>query len=244
MKRLLVGLRHALSMLSVCEFFSSIQGEGLLIGMPATFVRLSGCNLHCSYCDTKYHVEKEAIGFDALLAQVRRLRNRHIVWTGGEPLIQWEGLKEAIKKLGYEYEHHLETNGVCSLESNHAFHFSSIAVSPKLKSSGQVLDVDEIVERWVELVRHSYGRVNVFFKFVISNEEDRAQLGELIQGWTSKAPFPVPIVLQPQTEEPDWKHEFNKTIHWATKEPPWNTEPDIRLMPRWHMLLWGKERKK
>lgn len=78
-------------MLKVCEIFKSIQGESTYAGCPCTFVRLSGCNLNCLYCDTKYaFAEGSDMTIDTILSAVKGFGNSLVEITGGEPLIQNE----------------------------------------------------------------------------------------------------------------------------------------------------------
>ncbi|NCX99349.1 MAG: 7-carboxy-7-deazaguanine synthase QueE, partial [Planctomycetia bacterium] len=76
--------------MNVAEIFASLQGEGLLAGTPSTFVRASGCNLRCVWCDTPYtswEPEGESLSVGEILDRVRSLSPRHAVVTGGEPLL-------------------------------------------------------------------------------------------------------------------------------------------------------------
>src|ERR1700687_5250245 len=75
----------------ISEIFYSIQGEGMLAGVPSVFLRTSGCNLRCTWCDTPYtswKPEGDDLPLDAILADVRRRWSTHVVVTGGEPMIQ------------------------------------------------------------------------------------------------------------------------------------------------------------
>src|SRR6202050_4227758 len=76
--------------LKIAELFYSLQGEGSLIGTPSFFVRTSGCNLRCSWCDTPYtswQPEGSEMSLDAICMGVQRPSARHVVVTGGEPMI-------------------------------------------------------------------------------------------------------------------------------------------------------------
>ena len=121
--------------MKISEIFYSIQGEGMLAGVPSVFVRTSGCNLRCTWCDTPYtswNPEGDEQPLGMILADVRRLRATHVVVTGGEPMIQ-EGiarLTERLKDFGLHIT--IETAGtvyqpgvVCDLMS----------ISPKLANS-------------------------------------------------------------------------------------------------------------
>ncbi|MDD6708370.1 radical SAM protein [Eubacterium pyruvativorans] len=100
--------------LTVNEIFGSIDGEGLTAGGLACFIRLAGCNLRCSYCDTGYALEAgdgREMTIPEILAKVRRIGYRHVTLTGGEPLIH-PGAEELIDAL-LEEGHlvNIETNG-------------------------------------------------------------------------------------------------------------------------------------
>lgn len=93
----------------VNEIFYSIQGEGRNTGRPAVFIRLSGCNRRCPFCDTD-HATWRPMEADAVAAAVARFPARFVVITGGEPLLQLEAsLIERLKEAGYEIA--VETNG-------------------------------------------------------------------------------------------------------------------------------------
>src|ERR1700730_16122971 len=76
--------------LKIAELFYSIQGEGSLVGVPSVFIRTSGCNLRCRWCDTPYtswNPEGEELDLDTILSRVRAFPAAHAVVTGGEPMI-------------------------------------------------------------------------------------------------------------------------------------------------------------
>ncbi len=98
--------------LQVCETFLSIQGESSHAGWPCAFVRLTGCNLRCRYCDTAYAYEGGAArSVDDIVAEVRATRCRRVEITGGEPLLQSETpeLAAGLTELGLTVL--VETNG-------------------------------------------------------------------------------------------------------------------------------------
>jgi 7-carboxy-7-deazaguanine synthase len=89
----------------VAEIFYSIQGEGELTGLPSVFVRTAGCNLRCAWCDTPYaswRPEGTAMTVEAIVAAVVRYPTRHVVLTGGEPMVAPEirALAAALRELG------------------------------------------------------------------------------------------------------------------------------------------------
>src|SRR5437870_10464295 len=87
--------------MKIAEIFHSIQGEGKLAGAPSVFVRTSGCNLRCVWCDTPYtswNPEGADMPMEAILAEVRRHGASHVVVTGGEPMIP-EGIVDLTRSL-------------------------------------------------------------------------------------------------------------------------------------------------
>ena len=94
----------------VNEIFESIQGEGRYAGMPALFIRLSGCNRNCEWCDTKYHNEGKEMAIHEVVNEIKKSHRDLVVWTGGEPCLQkhhvWLVLDNAT-----DVKHHIETNG-------------------------------------------------------------------------------------------------------------------------------------
>ena len=90
----------------ISEIFYSIQGEGELTGVPSVFVRTSGCNLRCVWCDTPYaswNPEGADMSVDQILEEVKKHPARHCVLTGGEPMITRgiHELAQALRHAGY-----------------------------------------------------------------------------------------------------------------------------------------------
>ncbi|MDD2884757.1 MAG: 7-carboxy-7-deazaguanine synthase QueE [Dechloromonas sp.] len=102
--------------LRITEIFYSLQGEASRVGLPTTFVRLTGCPLRCTWCDTTYSFTGgEAASIDEVLAQVASYPARQVCVTGGEPLAQKECLPllSALCDAGYEVS--LETSGALDI---------------------------------------------------------------------------------------------------------------------------------
>lgn len=158
--------------LRIAEIFHSIQGEGQWAGVPSTFVRVSGCNLRCVWCDTPYaswNPEGPVQTIDEILAVVNKQKLDHVVLTGGEPMLfdPIEDLAHALKALGKTIT--IETAGTiyrdlpCDLMS----------ISPKLTNS---IPVDN--QEWAN--RH---------------DETRLQI-EVLAKLTEKYPYQVKFVIQ------------------------------------------------
>ena len=143
--------------IKVSEIFTSFQGEGPYIGTPATFLRLYGCNLNCQWCDTDistYEMLSVDDVAEILMTQMEFNNINLLVITGGEPTLQMEEIKRLIKELPEDIKIQLETNGSI-------FEYLpeiEYVISPKE-------DKEKIFENY-------YKYENVFFKFVITCEED------------------------------------------------------------------------
>lgn len=138
--------------MQVSEIFYSIQGEGINIGKPAVFLRLSGCNLRCGFCDTKYAWKSgQKMDLDQILKAIGKYPVKHLVVTGGEPLLQQSELKELIKNLK-DYYIEIETNGT---------------VTPKLNKFNGVYNCSPKVG---ELKR--FPKSKTYYKFVVNEPED------------------------------------------------------------------------
>lgn len=103
-------------MIAVNEIFYSIQGESTNAGLPCVFIRLTGCNLRCSYCDTPYAYEEgDDMSIEQILRKIRSFPCHLVEITGGEPLIQKETPRLAESLLAQEYHVLVETNGTFNI---------------------------------------------------------------------------------------------------------------------------------
>lgn len=121
--------------MKICEIFEGIQGEGALVGTPTLFIRMSGCNLNCEYCDSKYHQANNfGMSVEELVERIKLSNKDYICWTGGEPTLQIDDIRDVIIRLGKRH-HSLETNGTRRVFN--PFLFDHITVSPKDRYSAQ-----------------------------------------------------------------------------------------------------------
>src|SRR5260370_5994235 len=173
--------------LRVAETFYSMQGEGMLIGVPSVFVRLSGCNLRCDWCDTPYASWKPE-GHDkylgTILADVRRHWATHVVVTGGEPMIH-PGIVELTQRLKEDEQHiTIETAGtvfepvVCDLMS----------ISPKLANStptrregGRWAAQHDRLRYQPEVLKQLIASYPYQLKFVVRKPEDMVEVRSIVK---------------------------------------------------------------
>ncbi len=150
--------------IKITEIFSSIQGEGTDSGYPFTFIRFSNCNLRCNYCDTEYSFENgKEITVEEVVKKVTEFGIDKILLTGGEPLLQKEGLLELAKILHDQgYKIYIETNGSILLDKIPSYITKIIDV--KTLSSGH--------EESFNIKNINYINKGDELKFVISNKDD------------------------------------------------------------------------
>lgn len=126
----------------VNEIFYSLQGEGHFTGTPAVFVRLSGCNLACTFCDTDHRHGVELTDSE-IVAAVNRYPARHVVITGGEPTLQLTAsLVGALHESGHFVQ--IETNGSLEIDPQLADAIDWITCSPKLRQLPAIQRIDEL----------------------------------------------------------------------------------------------------
>lgn len=125
--------------MKVNEIFYSLQGEGRFTGVPAVFLRLSGCNLKCHFCDTQHEQYRE-MSVEEIMQEVTKYESRHIAITGGEPTMQLsEELTDALHKAGFFIQ--IETNGTIRLQSGVSVDW--VTCSPK-NTDLHIEHIDEV----------------------------------------------------------------------------------------------------
>ena len=158
-------------MYKVVEIFMSIEGEGKRMGLPTTFIRLYGCNLNCSYCDTRYACEnKEYVEMDLyeIIGTVRRFNVNNVTITGGEPLIQ-EDIVELVYMLAKEgFDINIETNGSVQIPSELRF-FENVFFTVDYKSPSSGMEE--------EMILQDLNKRDVL-KCVVSDEKDLLKMAE------------------------------------------------------------------
>lgn len=229
--------------LPIAETFTSIQGEGKLTGVPSYFVRLSGCNLRCRWCDTPYaswKPETDQRTLDAIVSEAKASGVSHAVITGGEPMIfdAVVPLTAALKHAGMHIT--IETAGTvmrspaCDL----------ISISPKLANSTPVNDPRDPGGVWAQ--RHEARRINLEalngllgafperqLKFVVTGPPDLDEIDALLaklSGWRNGDVLLMPEGVMPPTAE---------MKRWLAGEC---LARDWRYCSRLHIELFGNKK--
>jgi len=205
----------------ICEIFHSIQGEGVTMGIPTIFVRLTGCNLDCKWCDTRYaRDEGKEMSLGAVMEEIGKVRCSQVCITGGEPMCQPETIKLIDMLLDSGYLVTLETNGSKSLEKVSCSESLMISMDIKCPSSGQSAKMDMSN---IELL----GPTDQL-KFIISDRADY----DYARGIVKEYEPCCSIVMTPV-----WGFEISELIKWVLKD-----KLDVRVLPQLHKLVWGDER--
>ena len=225
--------------MKIAEVFYSIQGEGLLAGVPSVFLRTSGCNLRCHWCDTPYtswQPEGADQSVDELLRYVRKSGARHTVVTGGEPFLQPQ-LAELCIALSDAGQHiTIETAGtvyrdvVCDLMS----------LSPKLanstpheKDEGRWAAQHERLRYQPDVLRRFLASYPYQLKFVVSNEADLAEVERIVADTRADRDR---VLLMPEGTTPQAIAAASLWIVEACKRT------GFRYSPRLHVHIWGDKR--
>lgn len=161
--------------MKVVEIFKSIEGEGKRAGLPATFIRLYGCNLNCSYCDTRYGCEGNtytSLTLSEILYKVEELDCKNVTITGGEPLIH-EGVYGLISAL-------LENNYNINIETNGSKKITEIPRTPKVFITMDYKCPSSGMEYTMEEQNLFYLRSCDVLKFVVGTDEDLEQARKII----------------------------------------------------------------
>lgn len=228
----------------ISEIFYSVQGEGSLTGLPSVFVRSSGCNLRCAWCDTPYaswSPEGPEMSQEEILAEVLQHPAHHVVVTGGEPMVA-KGIHELIHTLQEQGKHvTIETAGTVSPAS---LKVDLASLSPKLANSTPSLQ--KAGAAWVQ--RHEQTRLqpsvlkewletsaDYQLKFVISTEADLHEAQAIITS-IGIAVQPEKILLMPEgTSMEVMRTRYPLLIEACLKH-------GYRLSPRLHIELFGNKR--
>ncbi|MBV9506960.1 MAG: 7-carboxy-7-deazaguanine synthase QueE [Acidobacteriia bacterium] len=221
--------------MKIAELFYSVQGEGSLVGVPSVFIRTSGCNLRCAWCDTPYtswKPEGAELSLDRIMDEVNAYRARHVVVTGGEPMIAPEivPLTARLRQVGLHIT--VETAGTvfqpvaCDLMS----------ISPKLANStpgdGWAAQHDRL-RRNVDCLARLLANYEYQLKFVITSPTDLDEVRALVAELGTP---PGRVILMPEGVDRAIVRERGVWLAEICKAE------GFRFSPRLHIELYGNRR--
>jgi len=225
--------------LSVSEIFASIQGEGRLAGIASVFVRLAGCDLRCRWCDSSYAWEESSgqeMTAAEIVEQVASYARKHVVVTGGEPLLA-EELPELLARLNERGMHvTLETAArqyrelLCDL----------ISINPKLSNSASSTQPAEHCPQEPRLnittIQQFINHHDYQLKFVICQQSDLQEIDEILAQLSGVDNDKV-LLMPEATTKQEYRRRGPEVAQMCI-------EHGFRYCPRLQVELWGKQRRR
>lgn len=236
-------------------FGPTVQGEGLKIGTPVTFVRLYGCDGDCIWCDTPHAVPilnkntgiYDEVEPEEIYQRIEKIGCKGVVISGGNPLIFGDKLTPLIRGLSHKgYNVQIETQGSIKPRPDMMLPNVFWSVSPKLPSAGKRM----FMKQW-KAVQYFLGIPfeSSQFKFVIADDIDYNALKERLETYPLMAHRS--IVLQPEGLQ---NNEFTLDSYSNTLQKLcdrigrdvsyWSNYQSLRVLPQLHKIIWKRERKR
>jgi 7-carboxy-7-deazaguanine synthase len=208
--------------MKINEFFYSIQGEGKWLGLPNIFIRTTGCNLRCSFCDTTYAYESgEEMSIGEIINRIQKYCCKYVCITGGEPLLHEDIMKLVDILMKKKYEICLETNGSIDIEKLVGKSSLFISLDIKCPSSN---------------MHEKMNFNNVFLltsddqlKFIIQNKDDYEYAKKIIKKYKPQSA----IFFQPV-----WGFDLKDIYQWIL-----NDNLDVKLGFQFHKIIWGDRKR-
>jgi len=229
--------------LRIAEIFTSIQGEGIWAGTPSTFIRVSGCNLRCIWCDTPYASwapEGPVIEVGQIVDVVAKARVNHVVITGGEPML-FDAVADLARELRVDgYTITIETAGTV----HRMVECDLMSISPKLSNStpGESAGAGwperhEKTRGDLEPLKRLIAEYAYQLKFVVNPEADlRGQLEEIESVVAEAKAEPGKVLLMAEGTDSETLHRRERMLVETC------IERGYRLTPRLHVDLFGNTR--
>jgi len=225
--------------MKIAEIFFSIQGEGKLVGIPSVFIRTSGCNLRCTWCDTPYtswSPEGESLDIDTIVNRVAEHPTRYVVLTGGEPMIA-PGIEELTIAL-HERSYHITIETAATVWKDVVCDLAS--VSPKLANSTPWARDAEWAARHeaerinLDVIRRFMTMPDYQLKFVVDAPEDLAEIDALLATLGDIVTSNILLMPQGVTRE-----ALDAKALWLAELCK---QRGFRFCPRLHIDLFGNTR--
>lgn len=226
----------------ISEIYRSLQGEGLLTGTPSVFVRTSGCNLRCEFCDTPFaswNPTGDKLEIEDIVHRVSEVAEdaAHVVLTGGEPMLPREikTLCAEISRAGFHIT--IETAGTIF----HELECDLISVSPKLSNSdpsesraGEWLAKHQQTRHRPEIVRQLMNQYEYQLKFVVDTPTDFEEIDQYLE---QVQPYDLSrVLMMPQGTE---MNELEQRAQWLR---PYCEDRGFVYCPRKHIEWYGNKR--
>lgn len=212
--------------MKVVEIFKSIDGEGIRAGFPVTFIRLAGCNLNCSYCDSRYACDWKdedvtEMTPEEIFTKVFKMGNKRITLTGGEPLIHEDvdTLIELLRNNGFEIN--IETNGSVDIDKYIGYSRILLTMDFKCPSSGMT---DRMLLSNLDKLRKKD-----VLKFVVGSKEDLDCCRDMIK-YTSAQVFISPVF---------GKIEPREIVEYMIE----HDMQDCRIQLQLHKFIWSPDKR-
>lgn len=205
--------------MKINEIFYSLQGEGKWAGLPNIFIRVTGCNLRCSYCDTTYaYYSGDEMKLDEILTEISKYPCKFICITGGEPLLQNDILNLIDALLKKEYSICLETNG--SIDIINLYNKKPLMISLDIKCPTSNMHEKNILRNINILKKEDQ------LKFIINNKEDYDYAKKIVQKYRPTCN----VFFQPV-----WGTNPINLAEWII-----NDKLNVNLGLQLHKIIWGK----
>lgn len=229
----------------IAEVYSSIQGEGQFAGTPSVFVRTTGCNLRCWFCDTPFtswKPEGPHISVANLVQQVGAFGVEHVVLTGGEPLLQPDSVPLCEQLLAAGHFVTIETAGTVFRPAS----ANLLSISPKLANSSPSRVGSAAAVRWQTRHEQSRSQPDVVarliattefqFKFVVDAPSDMVEITAYLAAWPEVSGDRIWLMPQARTRE-----ELQTNSDWIEAEA---LRLGYRFSSRWQIAQFGNQRGK
>ena len=207
--------------MKINEIFYSMQGEGKWTGLPNIFIRLTGCNLRCKFCDTKYAYENgKEMDIREILNQINKYDCKYICITGGEPLLQDEVFSLIRLLLDKNYKILIETNGSLNIEK--LTKKKNVIISLDIKCPSSNMEDKNYFDNISLLGKKDQ------LKFVINDKNDYNYAKKIIEKYLPKCD----VIFQPV-----WGSNTVNLFNWIK-----NDNLKVRIGLQLHKILWGEKK--